>query len=145
MRPRPSLAKRLLCPDQLATFPHLQILALGELQGGAIEISGKVLPPRSRVQVGHGNMRFDRMGPGLEEAAERRLVVFVGTCDVAHWWANRAVSSPRSCALSSGRQISKIRTTRSSLLSFHASCSIVSSNMKSSPSRHSRISLPTRK
>jgi hypothetical protein len=49
----------------------------------------------------------------------------------------------RSCSLSSGRQMSKISTTLSRSLSFHASCSIESSKMSSLPSSHSRVSLPT--
>ncbi len=41
--------------------------------------------------------------------------------------------------------MSKMRTMRGSLLSFHASCSKVSSNTQARPSRHSRVSAPTRK
>ena len=52
---------------------------------------------------------------------------------------------PNSRSHSSGRQISKIKTTRSSLLSFQASCSIVSSKMRSLPISHERTSFPTRK
>src|SRR5882672_10066183 len=40
---------------------------------------------------------------------------------------------------------SKMRTTRGLSLSFHASCSKVSSNTQARPSRHSRVSAPTRK
>src|SRR3546814_9255676 len=44
-----------------------------------------------------------------------------------------------------GFQTSKIRSARNSSLSFHASCSIVSSKAKAVPSCHSRVSPPTRK
>ena len=50
--------------------------------------------------------------------------------------AKKTAISSRSCWLSSGRQISKISTTRSSPLSFHASCSIVSSKISSLPGSH---------
>ena len=46
---------------------------------------------------------------------------------------------------SDGCHRSIISTTRSSSLSFHASCSIVSSNTNASPTRHSRVVAPTLK
>src|SRR5450755_2840844 len=54
-------------------------------------------------------------------------------------------TSACSFAESSGRQTSNISTTRGSLEEFHASCSRVSSNTTSSPSRQARVSLPTRR
>jgi ABC-type sugar transport system ATPase subunit len=57
---------------------------------------------------------------------------------------NIACTSVRSCALSSGRQISNSRITRVRSLSFQASWSIESSNTHALPSTHSRVSLPTR-
>src|SRR4051794_7929784 len=50
-----------------------------------------------------------------------------------------AATVRRSPWLRAGAQRSMIRTTRSSSLSFHASCSIVSSKTKASPTFHSRV------
>src|SRR6266851_792053 len=51
----------------------------------------------------------------------------------------------RSAGVRKEFQTSKMRTMRGSPLSFHASCSKVSSNTQARPSRHSRVSAPTRK
>ena len=51
----------------------------------------------------------------------------------------------RSSSLSLGFQVSQIKMVRGRSLSFQASCSIVSSNTQASPSRHGRVSEPTRK
>ena len=50
----------------------------------------------------------------------------------------------RSTGSRSGRQTSKMRTTRSASLGFIASCSMVSSKTNASPSRQYRVSPPTR-
>ena len=64
-------------------------------------------------------------------------------------WASVAAMTERIASRSSGEsrglQMSQIRMIRVSSLSFHASCSIVSSNTQASPIRHSRVSPPTRK
>src|SRR5438445_146676 len=51
----------------------------------------------------------------------------------------------RSASVRKEFHTSKMRTMRGSSLSFHASCSNVSSNTQARPSRHGRVSAPTRK